>query len=164
MKNLRKKVLFVLLAIVMIGGTFGAYAYWDNLSQEDTNITIGVGQGVTLNVDLDEAIPANTYLIPAGAIQKPGDVYEIVLEYTVVLSTEVSTALNLSVVASNVAINGSTVNAGLVNVAINAPATINNVEQTVTVTITLSEPTTPAAYQAIANGSITFDLTFTAAQ
>jgi hypothetical protein len=71
--------------------------------------------------------------------------------------------LDLDVVASNIQIGGSTVNAGLVSIVIELGApVVNNTDVLVTVTVSLNAPATVEVYNVIKNQDITFDLTFTA--
>lgn len=158
-----KRILLVLLIAVLFGGTAMAFAYWDNLEQQQSE-TINIGDGVTLTVSAVAEAPAGSYLVPAGVVLKANDVEEVVLTYNVKLDQAALSALDLSVVASNVAIGGSTTNASLVNINISqASATVNDTDVLVTVTVTLSQPDTLEVYNLIKNQAITFDLTFTAA-
>ncbi|MFA5275121.1 MAG: hypothetical protein WC339_06605, partial [Candidatus Izemoplasmatales bacterium] len=73
--------------------------------------------------------------------------------------------LTLSVVASDVLINADATYADLVNINIvKAETTVNNADVLVTVTVTLTEPATELAYNAVHNQPITFTLSFSAAQ
>ncbi len=157
-----KKLFAVLAVALLLGGTVLAFAYWDNLQQEQSEI-IEIGNGVTLEVAAVAVAPAGKVLVPAGVVMKANDVNQVVLTYNVKLDEAALAALNLSVVASNIKIGGSTVNADLVNVAIAlGSATVNNANVLVTVTVTLDQPDTVAIYDVIKNQSITFDLTFAA--
>lgn len=159
-----KKILAVIAVILLGGGSIYAFAYWDELEQT-TNETIALGAGVTLTVDAVAIVPAGKFLVPEIAILKANDIKEIVLTYNVRLDLSVVTALDLAVVASNVLINGSAVNAALVNIGIvQAFTTVNAADVLVTVTITLTEPATFAIYELIRNQPITFSLTFTATE
>lgn len=73
-------------------------------------------------------------------------------------------ALTLLVEASNVEINADNTYANLVDIDIDYITAINNTDVLVTVTVTLIEPATQVAYDAIYNQDITFTLTFSAAQ
>ena len=159
----KRNLLVVVLAIMLIGGLSASYAVWDNLSvaQEET-INIGEGTSIQLAVVLEA--PAGKKLVPNGVVMGPNDVDEVVLTYNVKLSRVAAADLTLSVVASDVEINGVDTYAGLVNIAIAHDAAINSDDVLVTVTVTLTEPATPEAYNAIYNQDITFTLTFSAAQ
>jgi hypothetical protein len=161
-----KKRLFVVLvlAVVLFGSTFFAYSYWDNLQQSQSE-TITVGNGVTLQVAAQATVPSGKVLVPAGVVMKADDVNSVVLTYNVKLDQAANTALDLSVTSSNVEIGNATDNSGLVNIDISqAASTVNDSNVLVTVTVTLDEPGTVTAYNAIINQPITFDLTFTASQ
>ena len=158
-----KKLFAVLAVALLLGGTVLAFAYWDNLQQEKSEI-IEIGNGVTLQVAAVAVAPEGKVLVPAGVAMKANDVDEVVLTYNVKLDEAALAALDLSVVASNIKIGGSDVNADLVNVAISlASATVNDANVLVTVTVTLDQPLTVAVYDVIKNANITFDLTFSAA-
>jgi hypothetical protein len=138
------------------------YAYWDSLSvAKDETIVVGEGTSVEV-VAVAEAPPGKT-LVPAGVVMGPNDVTSIELTYNVKLSKQASTALNLSVVASDKKIAGDSAYGDLVNVGIVKGAnTVNNTNVLVTVTVTLSAPGSAEVYEAIKNENITFTLTFSA--
>lgn len=161
---MKKRMLAILLVLFLLGGSAVAYGYWDNLSQEQNNVTLTVGEGVTLEVAVGDQMGANDVLVPAGVVLKANDVTSVALTYNVNLDQAVLSNLNLTVTASNVQINGSTTNAGLVNISVDAPATINSSTVVVTVTVTLTEPADAATYAAVYGQDITFDLDFVAAQ
>ncbi len=163
---MKRKLLAVLIITLLFAGTGVAYGYWDNLVVEENNVTLTVGKGVTLSVTVDSAIPAGKVLVPSGAVLKANDLTQIQFSYTVKLDQTTNSDLNLSVVADNVKINGSTDNAGLVNITItdDNSGKVNSSDVTVTITVTLTEPSDLATYQAIYDQAITFDLTFTATQ
>lgn len=157
-----KKLLVILGALLVLGGSASAYAWWDTL-QQTSNETITIGEGVTLNVNATATVPAGKVLVPAGVVLKANDVESVVLTYDVFLDFAATSDLPLTVTASNILINGSATNAGLVNVNISlAQNVVNSTAVVATVTVTLTEPTTEAEYLAIANQDITFTLTFTA--
>ena len=159
-----KKVIAAIIVALLLGGTALAFSWWDNLSQTQ-NETLEIGEGVTLNVSAVAAAPVGKVLVPAGVVLKANDVDEIVLTYNVALDQAALTALNLSVVASDIQIGGTTDNADLVNISISqASATVNDADVLVTVTVTIDEPSTQAIYDLIKNQSITFTLTFTSSQ
>lgn len=163
---MKKRTLFIVaLLVLLLGSTMGAYAYWDNLQQTETE-TINIGEGTTLTVSAVAEVPAGKYLVPDGVVLKANDVESIVLTYNVVLDQTALTALNLSVVAENIAIGGSGAgNEGLVNIDISlASATVNDSNVLVTVTVTLDEPASSSVYTDVINEAITFDLKFTASQ
>jgi len=102
--------------------------------------------------------------VPTGVVLKDGDVTSVEVSFNVNLDEDILNALNLSATTSNLQIAGSTDHAGLVNITTANPGTIQNDTVTVTFTVTLDEPATQAAYDAIKNGDITFDVTFEATQ
>lgn len=159
-----KKRFFVVLALValLFGSSVFAYSYWDNL-QNDQQITVTAGQGVTLQVSAQATAPAGKVLVPSGVVMGPNDVNEIDLSYNVSLDKAAASALNLDVTSSNVQIGGSTTYASLVNITITpASTTVNDSNVLVSIVITLTEPADVTAYNAIIGQDITFDLTFLA--
>ncbi len=157
-----KKLAIALVALLALGGTVSAFAWWDTL-QETQNETLTVGEGTDLVLATVATAPAGKVLVPSGVILKTNDVNEITLTYNVNLDQTLATALNLNVAASNVQVGGATTHAGLVNINITqASSTVNNTQVLVTVVVTLTEPADEAAYNAIINQDITFDLTFSA--
>lgn len=159
-----KKFAVLLVALFAIGGSVSAFAWWDTLSTQQ-NETLTIGEGTTLTVDVVATAPVGKVLVPSGVVLKANDVESVVLTYDVYLDNAVATALNLGVTATDVQIGGATTNAGLVNVGIStAASTVNDTAVLVTVTVTLTEPTTEAEYLAIINQDITFTLNFTATE
>lgn len=160
-----KKIMAVLLVAILFGGTMFAFAYWDNLAQTEADQTIAVGEGTSVVVVVNASAQAGKSLVPSGVLLDTDEVDSYVFTYDVDLSRILSSDLTLSVTSSNVKIDNSTVNSGLVNVNIAIDDNAINGDDTaiVTVTVTLTEPGTEAVYNQIANKNITFDLTFTAA-
>ena len=159
-----KKLIAVLAMVIVLGGSTMAFAWWDDL-QKTQNETLTIGEGVTLEVAAVATAPVGKVLVPAGVVLKANDVTSIVLTYNVKLDLAAVAALNLAVSSSNVQINGSATNAGLVNIVISpATTTVNATNVLITVTITLTAPATVEIYNAIINQPITFTLTFTATQ
>jgi hypothetical protein len=167
--------LLVMLAVVMSTLTF---AYWSaGLTVDDNDlasntVAIGVGEAVTTSVTLAADSQTSGTLVPVGRADDSSSatpVEAVVIEFTVSLDNNeendsfAGTEAVLAVAASNIKIDNSTTNASLVGIALSYTATINvDGTQSVTVTVTLTEPTTQAIYSAIAGKDITFDLTFTA--
>lgn len=157
-----KKLFAVLVAALVLGGTVLAFAYWDNLEQNQQEVIV-IGNGVTLELAAVAEVPAGKVLVPAGVVMKANDVDSVVLTYNVKLDQAALEALHLDVVSSNVKIGGSTVNASLVIIGISlGSATVNNANVLVTVTVSLTQPASVEVYNLIKNQQITFDLTFTA--
>lgn len=154
----------VALVVVLLSGTAFAFSWWDNLSQTQSE-TVTIGEGVTLTVNAVAEAPAGSYLVPAGVVLKANDVESIVLTYNVKLDQTVLSDLNLDITASNVLIGGDATNSSLVNINISqASSTVNDSDVLVTVTVTLSQPSSFEIYNVIKNQVITFDLTFEALQ
>jgi len=90
---------------------------------------------------------------------KTGDVTSLVYNYTVRLDKATIADLNLAVAVDNIS-------NPLVSVVANPTSTTINKDgvtlTTVVVTVTLNDPADLAAYTAIANSTVTFDITFTA--
>lgn len=159
-----KKLLMVALAVILFSGTAFAFSWWDNLSQEQSE-TVTIGEGVILTVSAVAEAPVGKFLVPAGVVLKADDVESIVLTYNVKLDQTVLSDLNLDVTASNILIGGDATNSSLVNINISqASATVNGADVLVTVTVTLSQPSTLEIYNLVKNQTITFDLTFEASQ
>lgn len=156
-----KKIGAIVITLLLIGGSIIAFGYWDRLTA-DEEVTIGIGEGVTISVDLDEQTEG--VLVPAGVVMKEGDVDEVEVEFTVVVDSpeDILNALDFDVTVTNIQIGGSTEHANLVNTSITAPTTIQDDPVEVTITVTLDMPGSEAAYDAIKTENITFDVTFTA--
>ena len=162
-----KKLVGVLLAVFIFGGSALAFAWWDSLTVEENNVTIGIGEGVTLQVVLDPAASTDE-LVPAGVVAQPGQTTSYVLTYNVDIDNTIDEVLDLVVTASNVQVNGDSVLGAYINVDItdDNSGTIQNGTVVVTVTVTLDmDSSTPSAdVTAVKNQDITFDLTFEAQQ
>ena len=159
-----KKILALLLVVLVFSGSALAFAWWDNLETTEEDVTIGIGEGVTISVDLDEKTDGN--LVPSGVVMKEDDVTEVEIDFIVTLdSTDLVDPLDLNVTIDNIEIGGSVANANLVNAEVKTnPGTIQNAPVTVVLTVTLNEPTDETEYDAVANQAITFDVTFEAEQ
>ena len=161
-----KRIMFVFLMALLLGGSAFAFAWWDNL-EDSQNVSIGTGEGVTLEVALGTDEGADK-LVPAGVVPQPGQTESYVLTYDVTLDNEITGDLTLDVVASDILVNGSTDLSSYIDVDIadDNEGTIGNetVVVTVTVTLTIDSGDPEADIEALKNADITFDLTFTAAQ
>jgi hypothetical protein len=154
-----KKIFAVILLAILMAGSSMAYAWWDQLSQDQTE-TLQIGEGVTLTVNAVATAPADKVLVPVGAILKTNDVNQIDLTYNVKLDQSITNDLDLSVVASNIQIGGLATYADLVNISISqSSATVNDVDVLITVSVSISMPETQTIYDEIKNSPITFDLT-----
>lgn len=157
-----KKLVVVLLLFISLGGTVGAYAYWDDLIR-NTNNTLEVGEGTSLVVTSDVSVPQGKTLVPKNTVLKANDIDEIELKYTVSLSQDVLNDLYLYVRTENIKINDSETYSNLVNIDVNASvSTIERNEIIVTALITLSEPENQDDYSKVRNSTITFDILFDA--
>lgn len=168
MKNKKKRFLAVLMSLLVLSGVSavtGTYAWWNTLTHIQ-NETIQVGEGLETVVHATVLAPAGKKLVPSGTItDNATQVDEVELKYEVKLSNAVSVALDLTVVASEVKIDGETTHANLVNIWISAPNKLGGVApQEVVVTVRITEPDDLATYNAIKNKAITFKLTFTVSQ
>ncbi len=159
-----KRFVFVLALLLIVGGSSVAFAWWDSLDVTEEEITIGVGEGVTLNVSSSNDF--NDVLVPAGVVSQEGQVQSYELTYTVNLDRDIDETLNLSVSALNKAIDGDTeLGDNYVNVLITHDSTIQNDDVIVTVIITLDMDENDAADVAnVVLKDITFDLEFIATQ
>ena len=158
-----RKIGVLVLFLVLIGGSAGAFAWWDSLETTENDVTIGVGEGVTISVDLDT--PTDGNLVPDGVIMKTEDITSSAITFNVTLDrADLEEELNLQAEVNNIEIGGSDTYAELVNASVDNPGTIQNDSVVVTVTVTLDEPADQTAYDEIKNSDITFDVTFTASQ
>lgn len=160
---MKRKILAALIALFTIGGSVSAFAVWDNLTAtKSETLTIGQG-GVTLTVAVEDVVPVGAKLVPTTAALKTGDVKSIVLTYNVKLDTAVVSPLAFTVTADAITINNVSTYSSLVNIGIVKEFdTVNTNDVLVTVTITLTEPTSQAEYEAIINQAIAFNLNFVA--
>jgi hypothetical protein len=163
-KKNSKKLIAILVALLALVGSTGAFAFWDELTA-GSNEVVTIGEGVTLtrSESVTDAAEGAT-LIPATAVLKPGDIKSIEFTYEVALDKESVEDLLFDVQVSNVKIGGSSEYAGLINFVIENPEFINSDTETVTIVVTITEPETFEAYSAVANQEITFDVLFTSAQ
>jgi len=162
-----KKVLIAVLAIIILGGSSVAYAWWDKLAVNRLeNEIINIGQGLELQVDNVVINPATDgYLVPASAILKTGDTYAIELSYIVRLDQAVSAPLNLAVNVSDIEVGGVANPFNLIDVAVSNPGTVQNTDVTVTLTVTIDDSALqPVDYEAaslaLENQTITFTVSF----
>ena len=158
MKKLFLSVVMLLFtAIMLVGAT---WAYWDMLQVTESEI-IEIGKGRTVVVNAVAEVPEGKTLVPAGVAMGANDITEIVLTYNVITSEN----FNLNVKIENFKIGESTDEYNLVNIVVGEyiSTNVNNVNQVITVTITLTEPANITEYNAIINKNITFDVVFTGA-
>ena len=156
------------LILLMVGSTTLAFAWWDSLQVQEENITIGIGEGVTLQVALDAETTG--VLVPAGVVLQPGQVSSYTLTYDIELDVPVDEALLLTVVESNVQVGGQASLGQFIGFDISlSSTTIQNdvVTATIIITLELTEAIVDAEnldLNDFRNEDIVFDLTFTAEQ
>jgi len=160
-----KKLSILAIALFLFGGSTFAFAWWDDLETTDSDIEIGVGQGVTLEIDaLDEA---EDNLVPASAVEQEGQTDEITLTYTVSLDTDVDEALNLTTEIGDKSFNDDALNDDVINIDINQDEdTIENESVDITLTVTLSDDEDDYTEDVsdYFEANISFNATFTASQ
>jgi len=161
-KNYFRRFWPVILLLVLIITTAFSYAYWDNLTKDDSsNITIGEGATLSFEVVVD---PEGKKLVPEGTVLDDDEVEAITYTYTVSLDKDFTNPLDLAVTVSDKKIDNNEALADFFGVNIVKSAeTINfGAGVTVTVTITLNEPDTKAEYDLIAGKILSFTLSFEA--
>jgi len=179
--NSSKIVLGTLLLVlaIMVGGF--TFAYWaSGIEGNDTSssgeVQIGSGKVATTVVEVDDYLAEDEYLVPVGratASSESTAVESVTLTFDVVWTSEISNTAtgvegSLKVSVDTVLIDGSATYASLVNIAgVNnyqdTAIIVDGAAVTVTLTVTLTEPSDKAAYTAIATKSIviTFDFEVT---
>ncbi len=154
----KKIISFFIFVILFVVATMTS-AYWDKL-RATRSAAVVLGDDVALDVTV-KVEPSGT-LIPTNAVLKPGDVKEVVMSYDVELNTATSVDLDFEVVASEIKIGGETTYASFVNVLIDAPTKINATTAEVIVKVSINDPDSQEAANALKNQTISFVLTFTA--
>ena len=167
MKNKKnKRLITLLLPLLLLSGVSAVastYAWWNTLTYAQ-NETVQLGDGVAVTVNAVAVAPAGKGLVPVDTLTNSNtQVEEVILTYNVGFNKTVTETFNLTVVASNEKIGGDATNAGLVNIDITAPLTVDNAGAVVSVKVTLTDPADETVYNAVKNQPITFTLTFTAA-
>jgi len=158
-----KKLSIFAIALFLLGGSTLAFAWWDNLEDTEEDVEVGVGEGVTLTVDLEEQTEGD--LVPEGVVMKEDDITEVDVDFTVTLDQDdLVDPLNLNVDITDKEVGGDADGADLVNAAIDQPETIQNEDEDVVITVSLDEPENEDEYDAIAKQDITFDVEFEATQ
>ena len=155
---------FVLIFVLALVTVF-SYAYWDSLEKSDDIDDITIGEGVTLS--FNKVVVLEGTLVPEEAVLKPGDVTEVVYEYTVSLDKVISEEeeLNLVVECTNKAIDNNDALGDFFNVDITPKSTtIQNSPVVITVKVTLSGPIPKDKYDQIAGKQLSFTLNFTASK
>ena len=98
-----KKISIVVIALFLFGGSTFAFAWWDDLETSDDNITIGVGEGVTLE-DVAAADFGNDSLVPSGVIEQEEQTDELANTYTLNVNSEneITDSVDLEITIDNV--------------------------------------------------------------
>ncbi len=173
MKNLKRRnvvlVLLVLFALAVSGTT---YAYWassvNGVQQKQENvINIGEGDAVTVSVNITDPQIFPDKLVPTTVTPGAGETNSIVVSYSVTWNEDalLDGVVNQSITASlGTILVGTAENpAGLISVVAN-PSNPTEIAMGSTVvftwTVTMAEPANVAEYNAVANQTITFDITF----
>lgn len=165
-KNILKISLVLVLVMALFGLTMTSFAFWDNLTQEQNDQTIVVGEGTTVTVTANVSAQDGKTLVPQEAALGVNDTKSYVLTYDVVVDKELAADLNLAAVVSNVLIDASSTYEELLDITVVLSANTINFGDTVVVTITVTFDAgiewTETMYNAVAEKNITFDVTFTA--
>lgn len=174
MKNLKRRnvvlVLLVLFALAVSGTT---YAYWAssvNGVEETVNneIIIGEGDAVTVNVDITDTSTYTEKLVPntPEVTVEAGETKSITVSYSVVWNNDALldgvADQAISATVSNILVGGVANPYSLITVTPGANPTTIGMGDTVvfTFTVTMAEPANVTEYNAVANQTITFDITF----
>jgi len=178
MKKQRLQKLFIalLLGFLLLGTTIGAYAWWDSLQKQDDGI-IDISEGVELVITGE--VPSSGKLVPTSAVLQDGNVTSITVTYTLNLNKRDSIAdaivteiLNLTVSVTNIKVDGVDNPYNLIKVEYSS-TTISNDSVDVILTFSIREitdgavtgtPSAQEAYDALANKSITYTVTFIASK
>lgn len=166
MKKNRLRLITVLTLMVSFLFTGGIFAYWasgvaGDEEQENPQITIGVGQSLETTLSLAEVQSTAGVLVPAG-FESAGHVSAIVKVYEVTLLPSQDGANGA--IATLTVQSGTLPNPLLVVTITQNSSTIvaGGALVQVTVTITLTEPSTPQEYNQVAGMNFDIPLTFTA--
>lgn len=157
-KQILKIMVVVIAMIALVTATGMSFAYWDSLSA-GTDIGINLGENTVLTVTVDGNTAGGKTLVPSGVMMGATDVDEVVFNYTAELSKTPANeaSFTVEVVENSVKIGGDDTYASLVNIEITSPETISTTAS-ISVKITLSEPSDEAAYNAVKGKEITFSL------
>ena len=152
----KKIISFFIFVILFVVATMTS-AYWDKL-RATRSASVILGDDVALDVTVN--VEPSGMLIPTNAVLKPGDVKEVIMIYDVELTSATSADLDFEVVASDVKIGGDDTYAS-VNIVVDSPTKLTTISE-VTVTVSISDPDSQEAADALKNQTISFVLTFTA--
>ena len=82
-----KKLSFIFVIALLLGGSAMAFAWWDNLEATESGQELEIGQGVRLTV-ADQTTSGQGLLVPAGSFYASGADYTTTYEFTYDLSLE----------------------------------------------------------------------------
>lgn len=166
--------LLVLLAFVVTTGTF---AYWAssvsgaNATDTGASVTIGQGGSVTTTVTLNDPTADNTALVPTAYVAVAGDdtaTWTYNVDWSDAAGAADGAAGTLAVTFSNYAISGQTTTEAEIlamfsfTVTSGDGAIVAGTPNSVVITVVFTtEPANPTLYNEVANGTLTFDVTFT---
>lgn len=159
MKKQTLKILVIAFVVVMlVSATSLSYAYWDSLAYS-TDIDINLGENTVLTVTVDGNTAEGKTLVPEGVLMGANDVDSVSFNYTAALSKtpENPADFNIDIIEDSIKIGGDDTYGYLVNITIDAPELISDTAS-ITITVTLSEPSDEVEYNAIAGKAITFDI------
>lgn len=161
----RSKVLFIVNTLMLIMlFAIPVYAYWggsisENSKDDNETIEIGEGQDITTVVELTKTV-AGGKLVPSGRKVEATDVEEVVLTFDV-LWTDTEEASHGADGVLTIAPVFDNNPANLLNVVVDGDGAITaGTTQTVTLTITLTEPADLAEYELVANKTFALEITF----
>lgn len=170
-----KKLGIALLALLALVTTSGTFAYWASSVAGDADVanasvTIGQGNAVTTTVTLGGPTAGGSAALIPTAYATPGTEDTATLTYTVDWDADAAGAAGipgtLAVTFSNKSL-GTLSEAQIdamfsFTVTSGAGAITEGGQNTVVITVVFgTEPATAAIYDQVANGSLTFDITFT---
>ena len=163
MKRTKIKIIssMVMLLFTLVALTVTTYAFWNYLTHTESN-NINLSSGDEIIVELNTS--TSGLLIPATQTPTSGEVTEISYTFNVKANQQALDGgfTNLNVSIENLNINGITDYNYLINTdLVLESTTITTSNQLVTLTITLTEPSTQIEYEAIKGGVISLDLVFT---
>jgi len=167
MKQERRSKVLLIVNIFMLIMLFAIplYAYWGGLihgpevETDEETIEIGKGQDVTTVVELTKTVVGGK-LVPSGRKVEPTDVEQVVLTFDV-LWTDADEASHGADGVLTVTPLFDSNPANLLNVVVNGDGAITaGTPQTITLTITLTEPADVAQYNLVANQNFTLEITF----
>lgn len=161
----RSKVLFIVNTLMLIMlFAIPVYAYWGGSingspANDNETIEIGEGQEITTVVELTKTVVGGK-LVPIGRAVEATDVEEVVLTFDV-LWTDTDEASHGADGVLTITPLFDNNPANLLNVVVNGDGAITaGTTQTITLTITLTEPADLAEYELVANKTFTLAITF----